>query len=83
MQLMPSNISSEKTRLQNLINENKIVYENIAKKLRETEQQANEENKKLKYEEVKLNELREEKIRIEGIIGTFKRNNKSINQTST
>ncbi len=77
MQLMPSNISSEKTRLQNLINENKIVYENIAKKLRETEQQANEENKKLKYEEVKLNELREEKIRIEGIIGTLK---ETINQ---
>ncbi len=77
MQLMPSNISSEKTRLQNLINENKIIYENIAKKLRETEQQANEENKKLKYEEVKLNELREEKIRIEGIIGTLK---ETINQ---
>ena len=39
---------------------------------------ANETNKKLKLEEVKLNELREEKIRIEGIIGTITETIKSI-----
>jgi len=72
LQLMPENISSEKVRLQNLITENKKTYDTIANKLRETEHQANEVNKKLKLEEVKLNELREEKIRIEGIIGTLK-----------
>ena len=76
-QLMPENISSEKNRLQNLISENKVSYDNIANKLKATEQQANEINKKLKLEEVKLNELREEKIRIEGIIGTLK---ETINQ---
>ena len=72
MKLMPDNISSEKTRLQILINENKQSYESIAKKLRETEKEANEINKKLKLEEVKLNDLREEKIRIEGIAKTIK-----------
>jgi chromosome segregation protein len=72
MQSMPKNISSEKNRLQNLISENKNTYDTIANKLRNTEQHANEVNKKLKLEEVKLNDLREEKIRIEGIIGTLK-----------
>ena len=65
---VPENITSEKIRLQKLIDENKISYEKIANKLRETEQNSNEINKKLKIEEVKLNELREEKIRIEGSI---------------
>ena len=50
------------------IAENKSKYETIANKLRETEQISNEFNKKLKIEEVKLNEIREEKIRIEGSI---------------
>ena len=77
MRSMPDNISSEKSRLQNLITENKNSYENIATKLRLTEQEANEINKKLKLEEVKLNELREEKIRIEGILETIK---ETINQ---
>tara|TARA_B110000438_G_scaffold137748_1_gene133085 strand:- start:258 stop:1256 length:999 start_codon:yes stop_codon:yes gene_type:complete len=72
MQTMPENISSEKTRLQNLITEKKSAYDIISNKLRETERNANEINKKLKYEEVKLNELREEKIRVEGIINTLK-----------
>ena len=72
MKLMPDNISSEKKRLQILINENKQSYDSIAKKLRETEQETNEINKKLKLEEVKLNDLREEKIRIEGITKTIK-----------
>ena len=72
MQSMPKNISSEKSRLQNLINENKKNYEEIATKLRQTESEANEINKKLKLEEVKLSELREEKIRIEGTKETLK-----------
>jgi len=72
VQSMPENISSEKKRLQGLILENKSSYDVIANKLRETEHQANEINKQLKFEEVKLNELREEKIRIEGIIETIK-----------
>jgi len=65
---VPENITSEKIRLQKLIDENKSKYETIANKLRETEQISNEFNKKLKIEEVKLNEIREEKIRIEGSI---------------
>ena len=69
---MPENISSEKTRLQNLISENKNTYNKIAERLRESEKEANEVNKKLKLEEVKLNDLREEKIRIEGVIETIK-----------
>ncbi len=77
MQSMPNNISSEKIRLQKLIEENKKEYEIISTKLRETEQQANEINKKLKIEEVKLNEIREEKIRIEGVLDTL---NETINQ---
>jgi len=72
MQSMPENISSEKNRLKILISDNKETYSLIANKLRKTEHEANEINKKLKLEEVKLNELREEKIRIEGIIGTIK-----------
>ena len=71
MKSMPENISSEKSRLQELINKNKQSYNSIADKLRETEQEANEINKKLKLEEVKLNELREEKIRIEGLKETI------------
>ena len=77
MQSMPNNISSEKIRLQKLIEENKKEYEIISTKLRETEQKANEVNKKLKIEEVKLNEIREEKIRIEGVLDTLK---ETINQ---
>ena len=72
MQSMPKNISSEKSRIQNLINENKKNYEEIATRLRQTESEANEINKKLKLEEVKLSELREEKIRIEGAQETLK-----------
>ena len=72
MESMPDNISSEKSRLQDLITKNKESYDTIATKLRTTEQEANEVNKKLKLEEVKLNELREEKIRIEGVLETIK-----------
>jgi len=77
MRSMPEDISSEKQRLQKLIVSNKKEYSSVADKLRNTEQEANEINKKLKLEEVKLNDLREEKIRIEGIIGTL---NETIHQ---
>ena len=77
MRSMPNNISSEKSRLKDLISENKQSYETIANKLRMVEKEANEVNKKLKLEEVKLNELREEKIRIEGLKENIKQ---TINQ---
>ena len=77
---MPNTISSEKMRLQTLISENKQEYDKIASELQQQEQAANEINKKLKLEEVKLNELREEKIRLEGTIETI---NETINQLSS
>ena len=48
--------------------------------VRETENTANEINKRLKLEEVKLNEYREEKIRIEGSISII---NESIKQLTS
>ncbi len=68
---VPENISNEKNRLQSLISENKQIYEKISNELMLTEKNSNEVNKKLKLEEVKLNELREERIRIEGSINTI------------
>ena len=68
---VPGDISNEKSRLQNLINENKQIYEQISNQLMLTEKNSNEVNKKLKLEEIKLNELREERIRIEGSINTI------------
>ena len=68
---IPNNISSEKIRIQNDIKENKTIYEKIANQLRETEKNSNEINKKLKLEEIKLNELREDRIRTEGLINTI------------
>ena len=63
-----------------MIDENKNSYEQIAEQLRETEQNSNEINKKLKLEEIKLNELREERIRTEGQINTI---NEAIKLLST
>ena len=77
---VPDNILVEKLKLQKLIDENKKSYEKIAKKLREKEGFSNDINKKLKLEEVKLNEYREERIRIEGTINTI---NESIKLLST
>ena len=77
---MPNTISTEKTRLQSLINDNKQEYDKIAGELQKQEQAANEINKKLKLEEVKLTELREEKIRLEGSIETI---NETIRQLSS
>ncbi len=69
---MPNTISSEKTRLQKLIDDNKKEYDAIANELQKQEQTSNEINKKLKLEEVRLNELREEKIRLEGAVDYIK-----------
>ncbi len=80
LKLVPDNVSNEKIKIQKLINANKDIYENIAGKLRETENKSNEINKKLKLEEVKLNELREERIRTEGHINTI---NEAIKLLST
>ena len=75
---MPNTISSEKTRLQKLIDNNKKEYNTIATELQQQEQAANEINKKLKLEEVRLNELREEKIRLEGAVDTINETNNQL-----
>ncbi len=80
LRLVPEDVSSEKIKIQQMIDENKNSYEEIADKLRKTEQNANEINKKLKLEEIKLNELREERIRTEGQINTI---NEAIKLLST
>ena len=80
LQSVPEDVSSEKLKIQKLIDENKNSYEQIAEQLRQTEQNSNEINKKLKLEEIKLNELREERIRTEGQINTI---NEAIKLLST
>ena len=77
---VPSNVSNEKLKIQDLINKNKEIYAKIADELRQTEQKSNEINKILKLEEVKLSELREERIRTEGHINTV---NEAIKLLST
>ncbi len=80
LKLVPNDVSNEKINLQKKINENKNVYDKIAEQLRQTELNASEINKKLKLEEIKLNELREERIRTEGQINTI---NEAIKLLST
>tara|TARA_B100000575_G_scaffold170741_1_gene136681 strand:+ start:1638 stop:4283 length:2646 start_codon:yes stop_codon:yes gene_type:complete len=80
LQSIPDDVSSEKINIQNMIDENKLSYEAIANELRQTEQNANEINKKLKLEEIKLNEFRENRIRTEGQINTI---NEAIKLLST
>ena len=46
--------------------------------MQQQEQAANEINKKLKLEEVRLNELREEKIRLEGAVDTINETNNQL-----
>ena len=77
---VPSNVSNEKLKIQDLINKNKEIYAKIADELRQTEQKSNEINKILKLEEIKLSELREERIRTEGHINTI---NEAIKLLST
>jgi chromosome segregation protein len=77
---IPEEIRSEKQKLINLIEQKKKNQESILSSLLRTEQKANETNKQLKLEEVRLNELREDKIRKEGIIATLKETLKQINE---
>jgi len=76
---IPTNISQEKERLNKLINQNKENQESIFLKLTTTEKESNETNKILKLEQVKLNDFREEKIRIEGLLAM---NNETLKQLS-
>ena len=78
LQSLPNNITSEKKRLKEIIDKNKKEQEIIITNLQNTEQQANKINKQLKLEEIRLTELREEKIRMEGIIATFNETIKQI-----
>ena len=78
LKLIPNDVSNEKLKIKKMIDENKSIYEDIANDLRQTEQKANEINKKLKLEEIKLNDLREERIRSEGQINTINEGIKSI-----
>ena len=80
MKQIPQKIRSEKEKLINLIAQNKKKHESILSNLLKTEQKDNETNKQLKLEEVRLNELREDKIRKEGIIATHKETLKQINE---
>ena len=77
---VPNDVSNQKLQIQNKIEENKKNYEKIANELRQTEQNSNEINKKLKLEEIKLNEFREERIRTEGQINTI---NEAVKLLST
>lgn len=79
IQSIPNNINSEKQRLIKLIEQNKKDQGIIVTNLKNNELQANESNKQLKLEEVRLSEFREEKIRIEGVIATYKETLKQLN----
>ncbi len=80
LQSIPDNVSSEKLNIQKLIDENKTNYEIVAEELQKKEKNAIEINKRLKLEEIKLNEKREERIRTEGQINTI---NESIKLLTT
>ncbi len=80
LQTVPDDVTNKKIKIQKLIEDNKISYEKIANELRQTEQSAHEVNRKLKLEEIKLNEYREERIRTEGQINTI---NEAIRLLST
>ena len=80
IQQMPQEIISEKEKLIKLIEKNKNDQESIISDLQKTEQKTNETNKQLKLEEIRLNELREEKIRTEGLVSTQEETLKQINE---
>ena len=79
LSLKPDEISKEKENLKNLLLEKKDSKQDSNNKLIEAEEKANKINKELKLQEVKLADLREEKIRIEGIILTH---NETVRQIS-
>ena len=57
LQSVPEDVSSEKLKIQKLIDENKNSYEQIAEQLRQTEQNSNEINKKFEAEPTDTSEM--------------------------
>ena len=80
LELKPKEISSEKEKLLELLSKTKKIKEESSNNLATTEKEANETNKALKLEEVKLADHREEKVRIEGIIATHNETLKQISE---
>ena len=64
--MKPGEISNEKEKLLELLSKTKKIKEESSNNLIAAEKEANEINKTLKLEEVKLADLREEKVRIRG-----------------
>tara|TARA_B100001123_G_C15344376_1_gene1036362 strand:+ start:6369 stop:8990 length:2622 start_codon:yes stop_codon:yes gene_type:complete len=77
LELKPDEITIEKEKINRLIDEHKIKKTKSSSELMSAEKQANEINKDLKLQEIKLGDLREEKVRMEGIISTH---NETLNQ---
>ncbi|PPR45087.1 MAG: Chromosome partition protein Smc [Alphaproteobacteria bacterium MarineAlpha5_Bin11] len=77
LKLKPNEITSEETKLLSLIDEIKKNKDQSSQNIIRAEEESNKINKELKLEEVKLGDLREEKVRLEGIIDTH---NESLKQ---
>jgi len=80
LELKPKEISGEKEKLLELLSKTKEIKEQSSNNLIAVEKEANETNKVLKLQEVKLVDLREEKIRIKGIIATHNETLKQISE---
>ena len=78
MFVLSSPSGAGKTTLTKKIAENKSEQDLTISNLQKSEKEANEINRKLKLQEVRLSEIREEKIRIEGIIATHNETLKQI-----
>ena len=76
--IKPEKISAEKNRLSILLSKKKDDKEKSNNNLIASEKKANEINKELILQEVKLSDIREEKIRFEGIIATHNETLKQI-----
>ena len=77
IKLKPDEISNKKKEILKKIEEGKKIKDQTSTTLILAEKEANEINKSLKLEEIKLSDIREEKVRFEGIISTH---NESKNQ---
>jgi len=80
LELKPKEISGEKEKLLELLSKTKEIKKESSNNLATIEKEANETNKALKLEEIKLADLREEKVRIEGIIATHNETLKQISE---
>ena len=80
LELKPKEISGEKEKLLELLSKTKEIKIESSNNLATIEKEANETNKALKLEEIKLADLREEKVRIEGIIATHNETLKQISE---